>query len=274
MIYVFVILRNKNQQLQNIQKITVTNIFNILVMIKTSIKLLTLILAIYLQTTESNAQFKRIGIKGGVNISTQRISNGEFSKGIEMDKFQNFTGATIGFLSQTSSNDIFVTDFGLYYSLKGANETDYSIKFHYIEMPLIFKIRIPIAGPVAIQGGFGPYLSYAFLAKETYAGVSEEDILSIRKKYVDGFLSSGDILPYSPFDWGIAFGGDVEVKLPNDCFLLLGFNYELGVAKISNDWALIEGEESYLNPGIKNNNMTISVSYLFDVTKKAKDPVE
>lgn len=219
----------------------------------------------------SNAQFKRVGIKTGLNISSARATNGLYAE-IGMDpKFNNSTGAAIGFLSQTSKNDIFVTDFGFNYTLKGFSQENLSLKMHYLQIPLVFKIRIPIAGPVAIQGGFGPYFSYAFLAKQTEGGRSSEDILSIRKKKKDGFITTGDLNPYSPFDAGMIFGGDVEIRLPNQALLLVGFNYELGTASISNEQPSIEEpvpvgiEQTYFNPGLKNNNMQITLTYLFDV---------
>lgn len=174
-----------------------------------------------------------------------------------MENIKNIVGFNFGFLSQSSSNSIFITDFGLFYSLKGYKNEFMKLYMHYLEMPLIFKARIPIIEPVSIQGGFGPYVGYAF------------------SKYEKNIFE-GEVKPYNPFDVGVIFGGDVEIKLPNNNFLLVGGNYHLGIYKVSNERQIIitdpdTGNETVLgvsNPGIKHNYVSFNVTYLFDITGK------
>lgn len=233
------------------------------------LNILSFIILFSFNTSISQAQFKKVGLKTGINISNVRITNGDFSTLVEQDDFQNLTGFNIGFLSQVSSNEIFVTDFSFLYSAKGCTDDNYKLRLHYLKMPLVFKIRIPITGPVSLQGGFGPYIEYAFMAKETIDGTTNEDILSLSRTEDSEFFS-GDIKEYFPLSAGISFGGDVEMSLPNDCFLQLSVNYELGIGKITNDWAIStdsDGNTSYVNPALKNNSICINVAYLFDVTK-------
>jgi hypothetical protein len=233
-----------------------------------TIKLLVAVVLIIICST-SFTQYKRIGIIAGMNISDIRIS---YQNDLTRDfKPSNVYGASAGFLFQSSKNNYFVTNFGLIYSGKGTIMTyvgeKSELRLHYIQMPLIFNFRIPIAGPVYIKGGFGPYASYSFLGKEKYDGLENEDIFSMARKYKGGMLDvdKDEVLkPYNPFDLGLIFGGDVEINLPKGTSLDVRFNYELGVWKISNEIMI---DETPINFGYKNNNMSITVAYLFDVTK-------
>lgn len=240
------------------------------------------IFSIILFTFDLNcySQFKRIGVKTGLNLAKVRYTNVfDFimtdSYALEMENIKNIVGFNFGFLSQSSSNSIFVTDFGFFYSLRGYKNEFMKLYMHYLEIPLIFKARIPIIEPVSIQGGFGPYAGYAFLGKINLQGLIIEDILSWRTKYEKNIFE-GEVKPYNPFDVGVIFGGDVEIKLPNNNFLLVGGNYHLGIYKVSNERQITitdpdTGNETVVgvsNPGMKHNYVSFNVTYLFDITNK------
>jgi len=157
---------------------------------KKKLLIVTVLFAFTTFSYQLSAQFKRIGVKAGVNLTNVRISNSDFAELAGFSTFKQVVGANVGFLNQFSGNGVFVTDFGFSYSLKGCKEDSFMLRMNYLQIPLVFKIRIPIAGPVALQGGFGPYIAYSFLAKETYAGISNEDILSLRSKNEDSFLKA------------------------------------------------------------------------------------
>ncbi len=213
-------------------------------------------------------QFKRIGLKAGANLTNVRVTDGEFAQLIDQSVFDQVVGANVGFLNQFSGNNVFVTDVGFFYSLKGCKDDSFKLRMNYIQIPLVFKIRLPIAGPVALQGGFGPYVSYCFLGRETVGNVTDENILSWRSKNKDSFFES-ELKPYNPWDAGMIFDFDIEVGLPNDKTLLIGFNYEMGILKISNEWEIIP--EQYANPALKNQAFTFNISYLFNLRKKEND---
>ncbi len=236
-------------------------------------KKLTILIAVgitFLLTAETDAQYKRIGVRAGINIANQRISNqNELTRGITPN---SLIGGTGGFLFQSSKNNYFVTNFGLLYSGKGTRIEDTQLNFHYIQMPLVFNFRIPIAGPVYFKAGFGPYLGFAFLGSEKYDGLKNEDIFSLKRKASGGLISVDDpseIMPYNPIDLGVMFGGDVEINLPNNTALDVRFDYEIGIWKTSNDQLIIpEDDNSAFNYGLKNNTMRITVAYMFDITKE------
>lgn len=235
---------------------------------KLNIKLLLLIACLF-NTCIALTQFNRVGIRGGVNISNIRIADGNFAELV--GDFNNLVGFNVGLLSQASGNGYITSGIGLFYTMKGGQRNEYKLSMHSIQVPLELKIRIPIVDPVYLQLGLGPYISYSFLAKEVTDSVTTEDILSLRSRKEGGTITSGDLKRFNRLDAGFAFGGDVEVKLPNNAYLLVGFNYELGIAKISNDWNKVDlglsDEEEYFNPAYKNEVMSITITYFFDVTK-------
>lgn len=219
-------------------------------------------------TSASYAQFKKVGIIAGVNNSNIRVTEGDYLALEEQNSFKNLPGFNIGYINQISSNDFLVIDFGLYYSSKGYADDNCKLRFHYLKMPWIYKIRLPVAGPFSILGGLGVYAEYSFLAKETIDGTTCEDILSWRRTAAGDFFTT-PLNKYFPLSAGITFGGDVEMALPNSRFIQLGVNYELGTGKITNEWLVTDndGNPTYINPGFKSNTLYINVAYLFDITK-------
>lgn len=233
---------------------------------KRLLKLIVLSIVLF-SFSNTYAQYKRIGLKAGMNISKLRISN-QNDETRELSP-SNVYGANAGFVFQSSKNNYFVTTFQMLYSGQGTKVDDYELRFHYIKMPLVFDFRIPIAGPVFMKAGFGPYAAFSFLGKEKYDGLTNEDIFSMARKYEGGVFEAkkdSDVKPYNPLDFGITFGGDVEVNLPNKTSLNLRFDYEIGMWKVTNDQRPDENAEA-TNIGLKNNTMTISLSYLFDISK-------
>lgn len=230
------------------------------------------LLLMILIPSQLDAQYKRIGVRAGINIANQRIANQtELTRGISPS---SIIGGTGGFLFQSSKNNYFVTNFGLLYSGKGAVIEESTLKFHYIQMPLVFNFRIPIAGPVYFKAGFGPYLGYSFIGSESSGGLKNEDIFSLKRKINGGLMSVDDpseIKPFNPIDLGVMFGGDVEINLPNNTSLDVRFDYEIGVWSTSNDMLLVpDDEDSVFNMQLKNNTMRITVAYMFDVTKQTE----
>lgn len=235
------------------------------------------------------AQFNHVGIRAGMNLSNAVLTNSDFAKQNGDATYKILPGFTMGLLSQASGNGYLSSSIGIFYTNTGFKDKifdviDFKLSMHSVKVPLEFRARIPIAGPVILQAGMGPYVSFAFAGSMTDLDTllqpyTNRDILSIRSLHEAGTFSDGELKQYNRFDGGIIFGGEVEVQLPNQAFILVGFNYEFGVTSISNEWEQInfnnpDDESTWVNPGIKNRVMSITVSYMFDVTDKKKNKVK
>jgi hypothetical protein len=216
---------------------------------------------------QAQAQIKRIGIKSGLNLS-----KGEFVNQLYGDIFnsqmKNLAGGQLMFYWESSKNDYFVTQVGLGYTGKGFNIAQDTLKMklrlHYLELPIIFKFRLPITGPVKIMAGFGPYFDFAFAGKQVTDGSTDHDIIEYG---VD--KSKNDRRPYNPGDIGLVFSGNFEINLPQGKNIEVGVDYNLGISKISNTSAYWL-DVTPVNPGLKSGVLSITVSYLLDLSKDKK----
>ena len=230
-----------------------------------------------------NGQFNHVGVKTGLNLSNAVIANTEYTKLYGDEKFNVLPGFTMGLMSQASGNGYMATSIGLFYSGSGfKGEDNVKLSIHNIVVPLEFRGRIPIVEPVVLQLGMGPYVSFGFAGAYTDKDsmdlkYTDRDVLSLRSKNDGATLTSGDLKQYNRLDAGIIFGGEVEVTLPNNAFVLVGFSYSFGIMSISNEWdfneifAINSQESNWVNPGFKNRVMSITVSYMFDVTDIKKN---
>ena len=213
----------------------------------------------------TQAQIKRIGVKTGLNLSKGQFVDQAYGDLIN-SRMKNLAGGNVMFFWESSKNDYFVTQVGLGYTGKGFKADSLKLRLHYIELPIIMKFRLPIAGPIKILGGFGPYFDFAFAGKEQMGTSTNRDIIEY------GIDKPGkDNRPYSPFDAGLIFSGNVEINLPQGKNIEVGIDYQLGISKISNKspyWL----DVNPMNPGLKSGVLTISVAYLIDTGKNKKKP--
>lgn len=228
--------------------------------------LVTLVFQLQAQETETETETKRtisrFGVKTSLNLSKVRFSNSEFQEfyGSEPDRLVN---GSFGIYGETG-HDYYVTQIGLQYFGKGFSvDNDYSTRFHTLQVPLMFNFRLPIADKFGLQMGLGGYGSVTFLAIEDDNGTTNEDLLSFKRK-LDTGDDPDDIKMYHPLDFGLSFGGNFEWEYMEGKIVELGFQYDLGLWKVTNDISLVEGSEETINPGMKNNAFIISAAFLFD----------
>lgn len=208
-------------------------------------------------------KIRRIGFMTGYSSSKVLLVEDalqEFNSG-----YSRLPGFHAGFFTETGGNDYLTTTFGLTYMRKGSRGEDgYELKLDYIRVPLVFNFRVPVTKDIAVLGGMGAYASVAFFGKETYDDFTSINILSA--DFLD--LFDTETKPYSPFDFGLHFGGKVEYLLPNECIVNLGVSYDFGVSRISNSYDHFGlGSGSEFDLGVKNRTLNITVAYLFNLNK-------
>lgn len=98
---------------------------------------------------------------------------------------------------------------GLYYSEKGAKESDYSCSQNYLEVPVIVRYAIPVADRFAIEPFAGGYLSY---------GIGGEIKNKMERAKWDTF--SDDF--FRRFDAGIKIGATASFEMIN---VELGYDF-------------------------------------------------
>lgn len=109
----------------------------------------------------------RFGIKGGANVATV---NGDFVDAL--GDWQNTVGFCGGIFLEFNLGKVLTLQPEVLYTMKGADTGDGKLKFDYIEIPVLLKLRIPI-------GSVHPFLfagpAFGFTLKSALAGIEVED---------------------------------------------------------------------------------------------------
>ena len=170
----------------------------------------------------ANAQFA-IGLKAGLNLST--VTGEGISEGISVD---SKIGYKIGPTAEIGLGPTMAIQAGALLSLKGSKDSD----ANYLEVPVCFAIKFPIAIDTKIYVNAGPYFGYGLFGKtKTIFGETFDTFDRIEK-----------------IDYGATIGAGMEVLKFN-----FGLNYDLGLANIN---------KSSLNT-TKNGNFWISIGCKF-----------
>ncbi|MFP4061129.1 MAG: hypothetical protein ACLFUC_11665 [Bacteroidales bacterium] len=207
-------------------------------------------------------KINRIGLQSGMNLAKMHYVEPafqDFNTGIN-----NQINGSFGFFSEAGNSQYFVSSIGIFYQGKGMLADDYNLRFHHFQIPLYLNFRIPVAEPVYLLTGFGCYASCAFKAKEISSGVASENVMSFPKK--DEEVN----LPYNPLDFGVLFGGAVEINLNADKAIKIGCYYDLGIWKVTNSYSEDPELLDPFNPGLKSSSLNFSISYMFNLKKDEK----
>ena len=193
------------------------------------LKLRTVILSgLFIVALTASAQLS-FGVKAGLNMSS--ISDVEDSKmkiGYKVGPMAEISlpGSTMGVQA------------ALLLSSKGvkADGFDAQINANYLELPITFVYKFPLAFDTNLYVDAGPYFAYGIFGKSdiSFEGVSLG---------VDTF---SDDFGMKKFDTGLTIGAGMEVAKFN-----FGLNYDLGLTKVFD-----EGDG-------KNGNFWISLGYKF-----------
>jgi len=182
----------------------------------------------YQEPTEKERSFKS-GIKGGLNSAREMVSAGKVSGQTNVR-----TGIHIGFFMEFPVSTTVDFQPELLYSMQGGRYkdggTNYTDKFDYINLPLMFKIYV---WQRSLSIDFGPQLGYMIGAKISIGGTNVDiyDEEALKK-----------------FDASLALG--LSFKLTDQ--LDLSFRGAFGLTNI------LEAESNY-----KNSVSQLSLAYRF-----------
>ncbi|UCF71056.1 MAG: PorT family protein [candidate division WOR-3 bacterium] len=182
------------------------------------------------------------GLKAGMNLAT--VSGFEDELGEDVGYRMGFCG---GGFAAFALGDIVVIQPEFLFSQKGlkAEETvldetwTLTYKFSYLEIPLSFKMVLPIQGKVKPNFFVGPYFAMMIT---TPRGKIE----------VDGVSMEADLNDVAEIDFGVVFGGGVDFGLGKGK-IVLDFRYGLGLTTLDET-----GTED-----VKNGAFSFLIGYSF-----------
>ncbi|AKQ46127.1 hypothetical protein TH63_11575 [Rufibacter radiotolerans] len=156
-----------------------------------------------------------IGIKGGLNVATVRIP------GTHVDPLVGFHA---GLFASTPISSKFALQPEILYSKQGVETRDYIDRYHYLNIPLIFKGTL--TGGLHAQ--FGPQFGI-LLAADRQEGRYSQDITDKLNRY-DGALALG--LGYDVGSWQVSARYNVGLSDTRDEHMK-GVNYANNVFQLS-----------------------------------------
>jgi hypothetical protein len=174
----------------------------------------------------------------GFNLSNMTLK----TTGLNFDS-EVTTGIHFGGIFEIPVSGNFAFKPGLLFSAKGSaykiDTAEFSISPVYIEIPVIAEYSV---GPDAVRISLfaGPYFALGIGGNKTESGGGLQNIS----------FGSGDNNDLKPFDIGLNFGADVNIK-----GLMISAQYEFGLANLS---PVTTGDAE-----MKNKVIGISLAFLF-----------
>ncbi|MEN8123870.1 MAG: porin family protein [Bacteroidota bacterium] len=189
---------------------------------KNSAKVLVVILMVFSSLTYSQT----FGIRGGLNISNMVI------EGENLD-LKDLYGFHIGGTFDYPFSEFLSLETGLFLDTKGftLEESIYdnskvrmSAVLFYLDLPVTIKGTYDLnSNGFKIYGLAGPYIGYGLTGKLVYEYGDEEEV-------EDVVWGDGEDAMFKRFDYGLTFGGGVEIKS-----IEIGVSYDLGLANVASN---------------------------------------
>jgi len=179
-----------------------------------------------LAVPQASAQGIKLGVKGGVNIAD---IGGKDADSLGSTKTK--AGFVGGVFAEIMIGDMFAIQPEVLYSQKGIKVEDVGatakFKLDYIEVPVLFKVNIPIEGSKvrpSVYAGPAVALKASCKVSGSLGGVSVD---------VDCDDPSIDV-PVKSTDFGVAFGGGIAFDV-GGAEVGVDVRYTLGLSKVSDD---------------------------------------
>ncbi|MCK4571978.1 PorT family protein [candidate division WOR-3 bacterium] len=185
------------------------------------------IVLVLLLSTSVFAQGLAFGVKGGINYATL--------SGDDVVDAEWKLGFAAGAVAAFDVMDMLVIQGEVLYSMKGAGyEGDISTDLTYIEIPVLLKYSIPMAGMIAPNLFIGPSLGILLSAESNDVDVKENT---------------------KSMDYGLVFGAGVD--------------FDLGTGKVTVDarynYGLTSIDDTAAELDVKNGGISVMVGYLFGI---------
>lgn len=227
-------------------------------------------IVIILLGTSAQAQF-RMGLKGGLNISTVIQNMNEFSD----YELEYNTGYQVGPVFEMGFSESFGLEIDVLLSQKGykehvrINDATYQVTHDplYVEVPLMPVFKAPFES-ADVLFGIGPFVAYGFSGKTRIKGSNYSHTKDIFSTYqptglpvdVDALIVNSGLDKLNPLDMGL------QVMFGIDFFnvQLLG-SYKKSI--FNHTSTTLDGISLY------NDVYTLSVCYLFNTKKQKKSYV-
>lgn len=192
-------------------------------------KKLVIVLALLLLVSSVSAQGLAFGVKGGINY----VKFSGDDAGDAAWKLGFGAGAVVAF----DVMNMLAIQGEVLYSMKGSEDypaIDGSTDLTYIEIPVLFKYNIPMAGMIAPNLFVGPSVGILMSA--------ESDDVDIKDNT-------------KTIDFGVVFGAGVD--------------FDLGTGKVTLDarynYGLTSIDDTAAEADVKNGGLSVMVGYLFGI---------
>jgi hypothetical protein len=184
-------------------------------------------------TSVSFGQGMQLGLKAGVNFANV--------VGDDVDGVDSKTGFAGGLFFMYQFNKLFAIQPEAYYTMKGATDEEailgetatLTISLDYIEVPILFKVIIPIENsPIRPSVFVGPYVAFNTTAKQKleYMGESQE----------------ADIEDVASTDFGLVFGAGLGFPVGTN-EVGVDFRYGLGLTSLDDSGEDLDIKNSVFN---------------------------
>ena len=173
----------------------------------------------------------QVGLKAGINFSTLS------QKGADLVSFSwgSAAGLTLGAFYTVNINEYLAFQPELYYSKKGGKLEggilgvlgSKSVAIHYLELPLLLKLKFPTQSRINPSLFVGPYLSLKLSDR------GEIKVLGIELEE--------ELVGIKGSDFGLVFGGGIDFHVKN-AIGIIDIRYDLGLVNIAEPILGIENE--------------------------------
>ncbi len=180
-----------------------------------------------LAVPQASAQGIKLGVKGGVNIADIGGKDAD-SLGSTKTKL----GFVAGVFAEFMIGDMFAIQPEVLYSQKGIKEdvaTGPAAKFKldYVEVPVLFKVNIPIEGSKVRPSVYaGPAVAFKASCKVSGSSGGVDANVNCDDPSID--------VPVKSMDYGVAFGGGIAFDV-GGAEVGVDVRYTLGLSKVSDD---------------------------------------
>lgn len=207
-------------------------------------KIITALVFCFMLTNLSAFGFKHIGPMVGMNYTSLQGDDAE-----NTDAKPNITAGAYLIFSLTPLSDI---EIDLLYAVKSSenkfeiNNAKEEYDLTYLDMPVLFKRKLPIPGPITPSIFAGPVFS--FLINDEYS-----------YKVEGADLSDAIKIDYNTTDLSFLVGASLEISKFH-----IDLRYSLGITEVIDNYKMTANDNvSENDTDLKTNSLNVNIGYSF-----------